>query len=358
MRAKGALKHNCIVHLSQFTAQNGPEQPFPTMPSPEYHAAPILDCRQAVVPWPAGESTPPVAEKQMQRSEPQVLFEDADNVVLLKPYGWLCTAAGVDVASAKLPAQERRKGVMDLQTQAGPAQVAQYLIMRYGESAPLCRDSACLFGLVFRLDLDTSGPVLAAKTKAGFEAARAQMRARDLVKDYVALVHGSMGAQNSGEMRGAIDDSTYEAKSVCRVSPKGKDAITLYETIGEYADASETYTLVHLRLITGRTHQARVHLAHAGHPIVNDARYAADAKATARDKAWCPRLFLHMVRLGFCTTKGMPVASNCPLQTMAPDLAQALGTLRPLKGGVDATMLAAVASSSPTVATIVPPASP
>lgn len=286
--------------------------------------------------------------------EPQVLFEDVDMLILLKPAGWICTAAGADMSCANLEVQQRLDAVRELQARTAPAPLPQYLALRFGLSSPLCRDVSCLCGLVFRLDLDTSGPVLVAKTKAGFEAAKSQMKARDLVKDYVCLVHGSTKVKPSGDVREAIDDSTYEAKSVVRVGPNGKDAITVYETIGEYADDNkETYSLIHLRLITGRPHQARIHMAHLGHPIVCDTRYITDAKTKARDKAWCPRLFLHMVRLGFCTTSNMPVCAWSPL-TMAPELLRALTSLRPLLGGATSVGLAASTASlgSP------PPASP
>eukprot|EP00929_Paragymnodinium_shiwhaense_P022421 TRINITY_DN1432_c0_g1_i2.p1 TRINITY_DN1432_c0_g1~~TRINITY_DN1432_c0_g1_i2.p1 ORF type:complete len:1178 (+),score=330.36 TRINITY_DN1432_c0_g1_i2:78-3611(+) len=354
MRAKGALKHNCIVHLCQFTSQGGKKEAFPALPAPKLHSMPLFDVRQAIVEWKEGD-VPTLARDAEQRLEPQVLYEDADNIVLLKPAAWICTAAGVDAAAADQPVQKRRDAVRDLRAQANPAAFAQYLVLRYGAAAPLCKDAKCGFGLVFRHDLDTSGPVLAAKTKAGFETARTQMRSRDLVKDFLALVHGSMGAKSAGDVRGPIDDSSYEAQSICRVGPNGKDAITVYETIGEYSDGKETYSLLHLRLITGRTHQARVHMAHIAHPIVADSRYLGDANLLEKDKAWCPRLFLHMVRLGFCATNGLPVVTWSPLR-MAPDLLQALAGLRPLNGAPSGAQIGAAVTGAP--ASAAPPKDP
>merc|ERR1711879_241539 len=107
----------------------------------------------------------------------------------------------------------------------------------------------------------------------------------------------------------------------------GRDAITIYETIGEYLDNSETYSLLHLRLITGRMHQVRVHMAHIGHPVVADRRYGHNAMIFERDRSFCPRLFLHKIRVGFCTTAGEPVVAWSPL-TMAPELLQALAKLK------------------------------
>jgi len=325
MRAKGALKHNCVAHLPQCLLQAGPRAGFPAMPRPELHAAPIYSCTQRSVPWPGAEEAG--KPETAQRQEPLVLYEDADTAVLMKPSGWICSPVAVDSAAAALPPQQRREAVARLQAQAAPAPLPQYLVLRYGASSPICCDPSRQFGLVHRLDLETSGPVLIGKTPSGFEAARAQLRERDVIKDYVALVHGSLGVQRCGEVRGPIDDSTYAAHAVCRVHSSGRDAITVYESVGEYFDATETYTLVHLRLITGRMHQARIHMACLGHPLVADSRYASSSTVLERDRSFCPRLFLHKVRLGFFTTVGEPVVVWSSL-AMAPELLSALARLQ------------------------------
>eukprot|EP00747_Dinoflagellata_sp_TGD_P057188 gnl/TRDRNA2_/TRDRNA2_150516_c1_seq1.p1 gnl/TRDRNA2_/TRDRNA2_150516_c1~~gnl/TRDRNA2_/TRDRNA2_150516_c1_seq1.p1 ORF type:complete len:372 (+),score=51.09 gnl/TRDRNA2_/TRDRNA2_150516_c1_seq1:120-1118(+) len=330
MRAKGTLKHNCVAHLNCFMQQNSTTDSFPKLPPPELHASPIFDCRQVFIPWPDAvepkESIPP---DQDMRAEPLVLFEDADNIVLLKPPGWTCAPTGIRVDVASLPAQQRRDAVVSLRKQQAPPPIHQYLVLRYGSTAPTCRDPAYHFGLIHRLDLETSGPLLVAKSAVGFEAAKRQILSRDIAKDYVALVSGTLGARKSGEIRAPIDDSTYVSQAVCRVHPSGRDALTIYETIGEYAYGTERYTLLHLRLITGRTHQIRVHLAHIGHPVVCDSRYQSDPAALERDKSFCPRLFVHQMRVGFRSTRGEPVVTWSPL-TMAPDLLRALANLQSL----------------------------
>lgn len=329
MRAKGVLKHNCIIHLPKFLQQD--EQSQTTLPilEPELNASPLFECKQTFIPWPGKAGEQEVEASSSRRGEPLILYDDSDIAVLLKPSGWLCTVEGTDVDPASWPRQRRRKAAFELQSQASPAPLSQYLLLRYGLSAHLLRDSR-QFGLVHRLDLETSGPVLVGRTKKGFEAARAQMRARTVIKDYVALVHGSLGAAGNRELRAPIDDSTYSAKSVCRVHPDGRDAITICEAVGEYTDAWDTYTLLRMRLVTGRTHQARVHMAHIGHPIVSDSHYTNDTSVLKRDRAFCPRLFLHKVRVGFSGLGGEPVVVNSPL-TMAPELVRALAKLTPSK---------------------------
>ena len=257
-----------------------------------------------------------------------MLFEDADIAVVLKPSGWICTPAGVDSAAAALPLQQRGDALLQLQAQVGPAPVQQYLVLRYGPSVELCRDPAQQCGLVHRLDLETSGLVLVGKTRPGFERARAQLRSRNVIKDFVALVHGSLGARKCGECRAPIDDSLYASQAVCRVHASGRDAVTVYECLGEYSSPQgDAYSLLHLRLITGRTHQVRVHMAHIGHPVVSDGRYLGSAALLEKDREFCPRLFLHKVRIGFHTLGGEPIVVWSPL-TMAPELLQALGQLK------------------------------
>jgi len=359
MRATGDTKHNCTVHLNQFLLQRGPRVCFPSPPQPEAYTVPIFRCEQTSIPWPEDAehpAVPPLLEAT-SRAEPSVLFEDADHAVLLKPAGWICTPTGLgldaEAATASLPMAWRRGLVDDLRLQESPAPIAQYLQLRFGRTAaPLCCEPTCQFGLVHRLDLETSGPLLVAKTRRGYEVAKAQIHARDLVKDYVALVRGSLGTRRCGELRAPIDDSTYAAQAMVRVHPGGRDAITVYETIGEYAGRSgrsgedadadaaaggeeEVYSLLHVRLITGRTHQIRAHMAHMGHPVVADARYTGDAAALERDRGFCPRLFLHKVRIAFCTTAGQPVVIWCPL-TMVPELGRALASLRPFSSSAAA----------------------
>ena len=109
----------------------------------------------------------------------------------------------------------------------------------------------------------------------GYDYGRLQISNRDCVKDYLALVHGTF-AESRGDCREPIDKSTYSVTRTVRVHESGDAAVTLWEALAEYESPTNgevKYTLVHIRIVTGRTHQTRVHLSHMGHPIVSDWQY-------------------------------------------------------------------------------------
>merc|ERR1719469_30648 len=130
MRAHGAAKHNCAVHLFQFVHQAGQRMPFPASIASELHAGPIFDCKQKFVPWSVPEPEPPPTPTK--RGEPLVLFEDVDNIVIMKPAGWTCVATGVDTKLCHLSLPKRRELAQQLQLQESTAKLAQYLVLRFG----------------------------------------------------------------------------------------------------------------------------------------------------------------------------------------------------------------------------------
>ncbi|CAE8599586.1 unnamed protein product [Polarella glacialis] len=197
--------------------------------------------------------------------------------------------------------------------------------------------------MVHRLDVGTSGPLLVARTVEAWNWAKDRIYKRDQLRDYVALVHGSFKSRNAEggeglEERGVvlanIDDAGYTKYSRVEISEAaGESATTFYEALAEYQSESgrDRYTLVHLRLETGRTHQIRVHMEHLQRPLVGDRTYGSKARNT-----WlqCERPFLHKVRFVFATFPSAdPVVVWSPL-TMAPDLCDVLRKLR-LVNGID-----------------------
>jgi 23S rRNA pseudouridine1911/1915/1917 synthase len=147
-------------------------------------------------------------------------------------------------------------------------------------------------GVVHRLDKDTSGLLLVARTPDAYRSLTRQLKARTITRRYVALVWGHLDAP-----RGAIDAPIgRSARTPTRmtVSARGREARTTYEVIEEYAEPVHA-SFVHCILDTGRTHQIRVHLAAIGHPVVGDDRYGGKrAPLTGLD-----RFFLHAGHLGF-----------------------------------------------------------
>jgi 23S rRNA pseudouridine1911/1915/1917 synthase len=147
-------------------------------------------------------------------------------------------------------------------------------------------------GIVHRLDKDTSGLLLVARTDTAHRSLTKQLKGRSINRRYVALVWGHFDAR-----RGVIDapiGRSSRTPTRMTVSARGREARTSYEVIEEYAEPVAA-SLVWCSLDTGRTHQIRVHLAAIGHPVVGDDRYGGKREPAAD----VHRFFLHAAQLGF-----------------------------------------------------------
>ena len=170
-------------------------------------------------------------------------------------------------------------------------------------------------GIVHRLDKDTSGLLIVAKSAGARSALQAQFQARQVEKVYLALVHGVLPAP-AGLIDAPIGRDPRQRKRMAVVA-EGRPAVTAYrvlEPLGEYA-------LLEVMPKTGRTHQIRVHLAFIGHPVVGDEVYGR-----RRSRLACPRQFLHAARLSFRhPVTGRPMEFSAPLP---PDLQTVLEEAR------------------------------
>jgi len=163
-------------------------------------------------------------------------------------------------------------------------------------------------GIVHRLDKDTSGLLVTAKTEAAQRALSADFAARRIERAYAALVWG-VPIPAVGEIAGNIGRSPSNRKKMAVVaSDRGKPATTRYRVERRFGrpGAEAAAALLECRLLTGRTHQIRVHLAHIGHPLIGDPVYGTRAgRAVARmgdigaTIARFPRQALHARLLGF-----------------------------------------------------------
>jgi 23S rRNA pseudouridine1911/1915/1917 synthase len=173
-------------------------------------------------------------------------------------------------------------------------------------------------GIVHRLDRDTSGLLIVARHDVAQASLMGQLKARRVKKTYLALVHGSVAAA-VGRIEAPIGRDPGHRTRMAVVS-SGRPATTGYRVRERF----EGWTLLELDLVTGRTHQIRVHLAAIGHPIAGDPVYGTGT--SRRGPEALERLFLHAWRLELTSpSSGRLIRAEAPLP---PDLEQVLGGLR------------------------------
>jgi 23S rRNA pseudouridine955/2504/2580 synthase len=161
------------------------------------------------------------------------------------------------------------------------------------ESLRAARPQAKVLELAHRLDRDTSGLLVVAKKRGALVELHRMLREGEVEKIYVAVVKG-VPERNSFEIREALH-KYVTAKGERRVAVKegGMSAVTKIRLLEKGKD----FSLVELHLMTGRTHQIRVHLAHAGHPVLGDDKYGDFELNRALARQGVKRLFLHARRL-------------------------------------------------------------
>ena len=174
--------------------------------------------------------------------------------------------------------------------------------------------------LSHRIDQETSGPLLAARTFQAHKHLRAQFHKTEVSKRYVCLVHGRV-TQPSGLVDASIRTLRTDATTRSEISTSGDWAETRYQVIATYTSINN-YSLLACDITSGRTHQIRVHMQHLGHPLVSDDKYASNQ--LEQDRTWCPRLFLHCYRLRFKDMRNSLQLLHCPLPA---DLKAALSRL-------------------------------
>ena len=166
-------------------------------------------------------------------------------------------------------------------------------------------------GIVHRLDKDTSGVLLVARTDAAHRALAAQFASRSVEKTYLALVHGHVRDDAGRIAKPIARDPVHRIRMTARLAT-GRQALTEYRVRRRF----EKFTYLEVRIGTGRTHQIRVHLASIGHPVAGDRVYGAPP---AR------RMFLHAWRIAFDSpATGSRVGVQAPLP---PELDQWLAEL-------------------------------
>ena len=256
---------------------------------------------------------PPIAAWPQPQAIPfPILFEDKDIIVLDKPAGLVVHPAPGNLDGTLVNA---------LLAHCGPGFTGIG-----AEKRP---------GIVHRLDKDTSGVMVVAKTQLANDVLTAAFAARDLDRAYRALCWG-VPAAPMGEIEGAIGRDKRDRKRMAVVAAGGKYALTRYRVLRAWGTS---VAMLECRLATGRTHQIRVHLAHAGHPVVGDPIYLRRIPAAAR--SWgapahgqlldFPRQALHAARLGFAHPRtGAALNFETPIP---PDMEALIAALDKKPGG-------------------------
>jgi 23S rRNA pseudouridine955/2504/2580 synthase len=165
------------------------------------------------------------------------------------------------------------------------------------------RPQARFLELVHRLDRETSGILLLAKKRSALTALQDQFRGRETGKTYLALVLGAWPARqkvldqplHKYLVAGGTGEGERRVRVVARDDPDGMKSVTLVKV----ARQLDGFTLLEVTIKTGRTHQIRVHLASAGHPIAGDDKYGDFERNKALQKQGLKRMFLHAWRLQF-----------------------------------------------------------
>jgi 23S rRNA pseudouridine1911/1915/1917 synthase len=219
----------------------------------------------------------------------RIVFEDADLLVIDKPFG--------------------------MTTHPAPGNMTHTLVNAVLSHLPVLpeSDSPARPGIVHRLDKDTSGLILIAKTPAALAELSSQFKSRTVKKVYMALVCGKL------KLSGGVIDAPIGRDRTRRqrmtIDVIGRPARTAYKIIEQF----QGYTLLEVYPETGRTHQIRVHLASMGHPVVGDVVYGSRSELVERQ-------FLHAIRLSFILPSTREsVDFTAPLPS---DLQTALDNLR------------------------------
>jgi 23S rRNA pseudouridine1911/1915/1917 synthase len=213
-----------------------------------------------------------------------ILYEDAGVVAVDKPAGMVVHAGA-----------GRHAGTL-----------VNALLARYGALSG--EGGALRPGIVHRIDKGTSGVLLVAKTDEAHRALARQFAGRTVEKTYLALVEGRMAAEEGRVERPIARDPLHRTRMTARLET-GRPALTFWRVRRRFA----RFTLLEVRIATGRTHQIRVHLASLRHPVAGDALYGAAAHPLGRP-------FLHAHRVAFvspATGENVIVVSPLPAELEA-----------------------------------------
>jgi 23S rRNA pseudouridine1911/1915/1917 synthase len=242
-----------------------------------------------------------------------IVYEDDDLAVINKPAGMMVHAG------AGATEDERNRGTL-----------VNALLHRFGNLSGVSGELRP--GIVHRLDKETSGLLVVAKNDASHRKLAAQFAARQAKKKYIALVHG-FTKQDTGTIRGRISRDPVRRTRMTTHADRGREAVTHYRVLRRMDSRYGKFSLLDVKIDTGRTHQIRVHFASLRHPIVGDTLYGAPKELQPRTSGHragggaisLRRNFLHSASLELSHPgDGRPLSFSCALPGELVELLEVL----------------------------------